>query len=380
MAQDGEKQPKIALVHEFLTQYGGAERVLQEFLYTFPDAPIYTLVHNAHKIQNQFSFYGIKESFLRFFPWARGHHRWFAALMPLAIESFDFKDYDIVLADASAFAKGVKVPEETTMLVCYCHTPTRYLWLVSTEYIRSLQYAGPVKFFIELLAPIFLSWLRRWDRKAAQRPHHYIANSKAVQARIKKYYNRDSVVVYPPVDTEFFHPTGTKENYFFAASRLEPYKKIELVIRAFNELELPLKIAGSGTASEYLRKLAKPNIEFLGRVSDEELRRRYSEAQAYIFPAEEDAGIMPIEAMACGTPVIAYAAGGALETVKDGETGVFFRQQSVEAIKKAVLEFKPEKFNRDRIRNHAKQFDKKVFREKINSLVDGWYKQFRKLT
>jgi len=360
------------LVHEFLTQLGGAERVLQELLYIYPDAPIHTLIYNGPKIKNLFSFYKKKVSFLQYIPFATDFHRWFLPLMPWAIESFNFKDYDIVLADASAFAKGVRVPKNT-LLVCYCHTPTRYLWISGKDYVKSLKYPA----FIKWLIPPVLSVVKKWDYKAAQRPNYYIANSKTVQERIKKYYNRESVVVYPPVDTEFFHPEGRKENYFFAASRLEPYKKIELVVRAFNDLELPLKIAGSGTDSARLRKIAKPNIEFLGRISDEELRRRYSESQAFIFPAEEDAGIMPLEAMSCGTPVIAYAAGGALETVVGGKTGLFFNEQSVEAIKQAVQVFDVRRFDVEVIRNHAKQFDKLIFRQRIKSLVDNWYANFK---
>jgi glycosyltransferase involved in cell wall biosynthesis len=365
---------RIALVHEFITQLGGAERVLQEFFNLYPEAKLYTLIYNGQKTNHLFDFYPRKTSFLQNFPFAKNHHRIFLPLMPAAIESFKFDGYNVVLADASAFAKGVKVPE-STMFVCYCHTPTRYLWLESKAYVESLHYPQIIKKII----PSVLAWLRKWDHNASKLPNYYIANSKTVQERIKKIYNRESVVVYPPVDTEFFHPIagGLKESYYFAASRLEPYKKIELVVEAFNDLGLPLKIAGSGTSSVKLRKMAKPNVEFLGRISDEELRRRYSEAQAFIFPANEDAGIMLVEAMSCGTPVIAYAAGGALETVKDGETGMFFKEQTSSAIKNAVIAFNPGDYNSENIRNHAKQFDKSVFRNKIKSLIDGWYDEFR---
>lgn len=367
-----DTKPKIALVHEFITQYGGAERVLQEFLNIFSDAPVHTLVYNGPKTNNIFAFYKKKLSFLRFIPFATDFHRWFLPLMPLATEHFDFTGYDIVIADSSSFAKGVKVPKGT-MLVCYCHTPTRYLWLESKAYVDSLHYPK----FIKALIPPMFKWLRIWDKKAAARPDFYIANSVNVQNRIKEIYNRDSVVVYPPIDTELFHPLGHKENYFFAASRLEPYKKIEIVVQAFNDLGLPLKIAGSGTASGKLRKMAKPNIEFLGRISDEELRRRYSEAKAYIFPANEDAGIMPLEAMACGTPVIAYGVGGSLETVIEGKTGTLFREQTPEAIKEKVRNFDPNVYNPQQIRAHAEAFDKKVFTEKIKGLINGWYQEYR---
>jgi glycosyltransferase involved in cell wall biosynthesis len=249
------------------------------------------------------------------------------------------------------------------------------LWTESEDYIQSQPYPWFVKWGARALIP----FLRRWDYIAAQRPHFFIANSVNVRNRIKKYYQRDSVVIPPPVDTELFHPEGKKENYFFVASRLEPYKKIELVIQAFNELGLPLKVAGSGTTSGSLRAMARSNIEFLGRITDEELRRRYSEAQAFIFPAEEDAGIMVLEAQSCGTPVIAFRAGGVLETIKEGITGEFFDRQSAESLKKVLKDFDPAKYNPHIIREHAQKFDKKIFQEKIKQFVEEKYAEFSKL-
>lgn len=363
---------KIALVHEFLNQLGGAERVLENFLRIWPDSVLHILIYDDQKTHGFFEAYRKRMSFLNGFPGAHSHHRWLLPIMPFAIEQFRFDDFDIVLSDSSSFAKGIRTGNK--LHICYCHTPTRFLWTESEDYIRS----QPYPFFVKWGARTLIPWLKHWDYKAAQRPHFFIANSVNVQKRIKKYYNRDSVVIPPPVDTEVFHPEGKKENYFFVASRLEPYKKIELVIQAFNELGLPLKVAGSGTTSGSLRAMARSNIEFLGRISDEELRRRFSEAQAFIFPAEEDAGIMVLEAQACGTPVIAYRAGGALETVKEGITGEFFGQQSAESLKKALKDFDPSKFDPHAIREHAQKFDKKIFQEKIRRFVEERYSEFSK--
>ena len=361
---------RIALVHEFLNQLGGAERVLESFLQIWPDATLHVLIYDGEKTHGIFEAYSRRPSFLNSLPGAHTHHRWFLPAMPMAIEQFKFDEYDVVISDSSSFAKAAKA--KAKLHICYCHTPTRFLWTESEDYISS----QPYPFFVKWLARSFIPWLKRWDYKAAQRPQFFIANSVNVQNRIKKYYQRDSIVIPPPVDTELFHPEGKKENYYFVASRLEPYKKIELVIQAFNELGLPLKVAGSGTTSGKLRAMARSNIEFLGRVSDEELRRRYSEAQAFIFPAEEDAGIMVLEAQACGTPVIAYRAGGVLETVKEGVTGEFFNQQSAESLKAVLRTFDPGKYDPNTIREHAQKFDKKIFKEKIRSFVEEKYSEF----
>ena len=364
---------KVALVHEFLNQLGGGERVLQNFLEIWPDAVVHVLIHDDSKTAGLFAAYKKKLSFLQSLPFTRNHHRLLLPLMPLAIQSFQFNDFDLILSDSSSFAKGVKT--QGKLHICYCHTPTRFLWSEREDYLSSQPYPGFIKWFAR---PV-LKFLKKWDYKAAQRPHFFIANSDNVKSRIKKYYYRDSVVIWPPVDTDVFHPEGKKENYFFVASRLEPYKKIELVIQAFNELGLPLKVAGSGTASGKLRRMARSNIEFLGRVSDEELRRRYSEAQAFIFPAEEDAGIMILEAQACGTPVIAFRAGGALEVIKEGLTGEFFDRQEAEAIKKVVVKFDGSKYNSQVIKGHAEQFDKKIFQSKIKQFVEQKFKESKRV-
>jgi glycosyltransferase involved in cell wall biosynthesis len=284
------------------------------------------------------------------------------------MSSFDLSEYDVVLSDASSFAKGIK--PGNFLHICYCHTPTRFLWTEEEAYLQSTKYP----FYVKWLARPVLGWLKRWDYRAAQWPYLYIANSVNVKNRIQKYYDRDSMVIPPPVDTEFFAPQGERRDYFFAASRLEPYKKIDLIIRAFNELGWPLKVAGTGTDLEYLKKIAEPNIEFVGRVDDHQLRQMYSECRAFVFAAEEDAGIMVLEAQACGAPVIAYGAGGSLETVVPGKTGEFFVPQTQSALFQVLQRFDSTKYSPQSIREHALQFDKQIFKTRIKQFVEDKYR------
>lgn len=360
---------RIALVHEFLNQLGGAERVLENFLEIWPDATVHVILDNEKKINGQFKNIKKRVSYLDKFPFAHSHPRLLLALMPRAVESFNFDDFDLVISDSSSFAKGVKTDK---LHICYCHTPTRFLW-TDNDYLGYQRYPGILKWFGQLVLPS----IRQWDYLASRRPNFFIANSVNVQLRIKKYYKRDSIIIPPPVDTEFFHPVGAKQDYFFIASRLEPYKKFNLVVEAFNELGLKLKVAGEGTDLARLKNIANSNIEFLGRVSDEDLRKLYAEAKAYIFPAEEDAGITVVEAMSCGTPVIAYGAGGSLETVVSGVTGEFFKEQTVSSIKQAVVAFDSGKYDPEKIRSHAMQYDKKIFKEKIKDYVEEKYREIQ---
>lgn len=362
---------RIAIVHEFLTQLGGGERVLQNFLEIWPKATLHILIYNEKKIGKLFNQYPKKISFLNKFPLAGKDHKWLLPLMPWATESFNFDSYDLVLTSGSSFAKGVKTGK--ALSICYCHTPTRFLWTEKDDYLDS----QPYPFFVKTLASFVLRFLKKWDYKASQRPNFFIANSENVKNRIKKYYNRESEVIFPPVDARMFYPDGKKENYFFTASRLEPYKKIDLAIEAFNQLGWPLKVAGSGTNSEKLRKMSKANIEFVGRPTDEELRKLYSQAQAFVFPAEEDAGIMVLESQACGTPVIAFGKGGSLETVIPGQTGEFFYEQTPEAIIKVLQVFRTEKYNSQTLRENALKYDKKVFQEKIKKFVEERFNEFK---
>ncbi len=357
---------RIALVHEFLNQLGGAEKVLHNLLEIWPDATIHVILYDSEKTDGEFEKYQKKISLLNKFPFAKTHPRLLLPLMPQAVEDFRFADYDLVFSDSSSFAKGAKANGK--LHICYCHTPTRFLW-TEPEYLDYQRYPS----FLKRLGKMFMPILKKWDYKAAQRPRFFIANSINVKNRIKKFYDRDSVVIHPPIDTDFFQPLGEKMDYFFTVSRLEPYKRVDLIIEAFNELGLPLKIAGTGTIMDELKAAAKPNIEFLGRVSDEELRKHYSGAKAFIFAAEEDAGIAMLEAQACGTPVIAYGKGGALEAVKPGVTGEFFMEQTSAAIIEKVKNFNTVKYESNLLRGHAIEFDKKNFQKKIKEFVEEHY-------
>ncbi|OGF00429.1 MAG: hypothetical protein A3G07_00815 [Candidatus Doudnabacteria bacterium RIFCSPLOWO2_12_FULL_47_12] len=354
---------RVALVHEFLIQMGGAEKALRNFHEIFPKAPVFTLFYYKERTDGIFEGWDIRTSRLQRL---KNRYKWFLPLMPRAIESFDLSGYDVVLSDASAFAKGV-ITKKPTVHVCYCHTPTRYIWEDAAGYVNSLPYPRIVK----LLAKHYLNFnLKKWDYRAAQRPDYMIANSKTVQARIKKYYDRASTVIYPPVDTDFYKPTGARQDYFLTGSRLEPYKKIDLVVQAFNELKLSLKVVGTGTELERLKNMAKSNIDFVGRVSDQELRKLYGGAQAFVFPAVEDAGLMVLEALSCGTPVIGLNMGGTAEFVGDGENGILFQNQTVDDIVAAVRRFRSENFKADVLRRSTLPYDRAVFKKKITDFVN----------
>ena len=280
--------------------------------------------------------------------------------MPKAVESFNFKGFDLVLSITSALVKGIKT-ESKTLHICYCNTPTRWLWSDSKSYLQT----APIPIFAKPIIPLILRYLKKWDLQAASRPDYFIANSKNVQHKIEKYYKRQSTPIFVPVDTSKFKQVNTIGKYFLIVSRIEPYKKVDLAIKAFKKLNLPLKIVGSGSCFEDYRKNNPENIKLLGRLDDENLVKMYQGARATIFPQEEDAGIVPLESMACGRPVIAYAKGGALETIIDGKTGVLFNNQTVEGLISAVKKFQKINFDARIILCQAKKFDKELFKRKI---------------
>lgn len=355
---------RVALIHDFLTQYGGAEKVLEAFHEIWPEAPIYTLFYDKKSLGKKFQNWNIRVSPIQNLPFAVKHYRAYLALMPVAIERFDLRGYDLVISDSSAYSKGV-LTHKNTKHICYCHSPTRYLWSDAYEYLEGLQ--GLEKLFKKFLPPL-LTYLRNWDYLAAQRPDYFLTNSHFVAQRIKKYYHRDSTVIFPPVETDKFYISKDIDNYFLIISRFRPYKRIDLAIKAFNKLKTPLKIIGSGE-DKTLRRIAKSNIEFLGSVSDQEKARYLAHCQALIHPQEEDFGIVAVEAMAAGRPVIAYKAGGALETVVDNVTGKFFDEQSWESLAEAVIKFKPEDYNSEKIRQHAMKFSVKRFQEELKDFI-----------
>ncbi len=363
---------KVALVHDYLSQDGGAERVLRVFQEVWPEAPTFVLFHDRKKASKDFANRDIRSSFLQRIPGAVRRYQWFLPLMPAATEHHNLHGYDVVLSSSSAFSKGV-ITRPDALHICYCHTPTRYLWSDTHQYVEELPYNRVVKFFI----PFLLSRLRLWDRLTSERVDHFIANSNTVRRRIQKYYGRDSEVLYPPVETDKFYIARTMGTYYLAGGRLVPYKRFDLLVKAFNKLGIPLKIFGEGPEDGKLRGMAKKNIEFLGRVSDTERADLYASAIAFLNPQVEDFGITPIEAMASGRPVIAYNRGGATETILPGITGVFFDEQEWEGIADTVIRFKPEDFNPDRIRTHAMQFDREHFKRRIKDFVENTYSRFR---
>lgn len=363
---------KIALIHDHLFQIGGAERVLMELHKIFPSSPVYTLIHNPEKA-GLFSDLDIKTSFLQKLPFAKTQFKWYLSVMPIAWENFDFSPYDVVISSSSAFSKGIITPPNT-LHISYCHSPTRYIWSEAHSYIEELKQPKIIK----KLLPFVLNRLRSWDYLAAQRVDKFIANSEFVAKRIKKYYQRESTVIYPPVKTEDLHISPEIENYYVITSRLRPYKKVDIAIRAFNQLHIPLKIIGNGEEMNSLKKIAKNNIEFLGEVDDATRNRVLSQAKAFIHPQEEDFGIAAVEAMACGRPVIAYRSGGALETVVEGLSGRFFNEQTWESLADAVIKFQEEYNDYDpiKIKEYAEKFSTAAFHSNILNFVASSWQDF----
>src|SRR3989344_4540961 len=362
---------KIALVHDHLTQEGGAEQVLRVFQEIWPEAPTFTLLYDRERMK-AFAGRDIRTSFLQNVPGALRHYQWFLPLMPIATESYDLMDYDVVVSSSSALAKGV-ITRSNTLHVCYCHTPTRYLWSDTHRYVEELRYNRLIK----KVVPYFLSHLRSWDQLAANRVDVFIENSKNVANRIRKYYRRESVVIYPPVATSQFQIAPVLGKYFLTGGRLVSYKKFDLTIKAFNRLGIPLKIFGEGPEEKKLRSLAKPNVEFLGKLSQAELTKFYSQAIAFIHPQIEDFGITAVESMAAGRPVIAYAAGGAQETVIENKTGKFFEEQTWEALADTVVRFKSEIYRPAEIKAYAEKFSIERFKKEINNLIAVEYQKLK---
>jgi glycosyltransferase involved in cell wall biosynthesis len=306
----------------------------------------------------------VRTSFLQRVPFARAHHRAFLPLMPFAWEAFDFSAYDVVLTTASACAKGVIVPPDTRTL-CYCYTPPRYLWDQYHEQTRHVR-GKP-------LVAAAAHWLRLWDRAAADRVDHFVAISHTVAARIRRYYRREAEVVYPPVDTSLFVPSGREpEDFLLVVARLVPYKRVDLAIAAASRLGLPLWIVGDGPERRRLEAAAGPTVRFLGTLPDDEVAGLYARARAFIFPGLDDFGIAPVEAQAAGRPVVAYGRGGALETVVDGATGVLFEEQSVDALAEAIERVGATRFDPAVCRANAERFDAAVFRRHIARIVTEW--------
>lgn len=354
---------KIALVHDFLLKLGGAERVLKVLSEMFEDAPIYTLLYDEEKIGKVFGPERVKTSFLQKYPgFLRKRHRLFTHLMPRAIEEFDLEGYDLVISSNSAFSHGI-ITGTNCRHICYCHSPMRYAWDYANEYQSDNKIEGVKKLFYGFL----IKYLREWDQVAADRPDKYLANSLTVQQRIKKYYKVDSDIVYPPADTDKFKTSKNRENFFLIVSTLTPYKRIDLAVQLFNKIGRKLVIIGDGPQRAYLQRMAGDNIDFLGFKDDATVKEYLENCRALIFPGEEDFGIAPIEAMACGKPVLAFGKGGVTETVVTGKTGEFFFEQNVEAMEDGLarLIYNEKFYMAQTIRNHSLQFSREVFEKKI---------------
>ncbi|MFA5945619.1 MAG: glycosyltransferase [Patescibacteria group bacterium] len=359
---------RVALVHDHLIQHGGAERVLSALQAIWPYAPTYTLYYDAESMRTDFGHKDIRPSFLQKMPFGKRLFRYSLPLMPSATESYDLSEFDVVISSASAFAKGV-ITHPHTVHICYCHTPTRYLWSDTASYVSELRVPKIVKWVL----PSILSHLRLWDRAAAERVDYFLANSDTVKARIKKYYGKDSVVMHPPVDVERFQISASPKKYYLAGGRLVSYKRFDLVVDAFTKLGLPLKIFGTGPVEEDLKKRAGANVQFLGRVSDEERARLYADAVAFVNPQEEDFGMTVVESMATGRPVIAYKKGGALETVVEEVTGAFFTEQTTDALIESIKNFHADAYDPQIIRAHAEKFSTERFRKELLAFVEQAY-------
>ncbi len=363
---------KIALVHDYLMQDGGAEKVLEVMQELWPQAPTYTLFFDPKKLPT-FAGRDIRTSFLQRMPLIKSKYQWYITLMPSATEGYDLSEFDVIVSSTSAFAKGI-ITKPGAIHICYCHTPTRYLWSDTHNYIQELRIPKIVK---AILPPV-LSKLRLWDAQSAARVDFFVANSKTIQNRIEKYYKRNSHVIHPPVDLSNFHLSSKPKEYFLTGGRFVAYKRFDLVVEAANKTGLPLKIFGSGPVEQELKKSAKENVEFLGKVSNEKRAELFANAKAFLHPQEEDFGITPVESMASGRPVIAYNKGGATETVIEGVTGHLFDEQSWEELADYMIRFNESQFDPHQIKVHASKFSKDHFKQKLASFVEKNYEDTRR--
>jgi glycosyltransferase involved in cell wall biosynthesis len=373
---------RIAIVADWLVTFGGAEHVLAELHMMFPDAPIVTTVAKPDAL-GPLKNADIRTTRLQRLYKLIGNHQILLPLMPRAIEEIDLTGFDVIISSSHAVGKGI-IPPPSALHICYCHTPVRYAWEMEEIYLNDFR----IPKILRNIAKKQLQKLRRWDMTSAKRVDVFIANSTTTQERIKRIYDRDSMVIAPPVDERFFatshQPLATSSQrpeargYFLAVSRLVPYKRIDLLIDVANRLKLPLKIAGRGQDAERLKKLAGPTVEFLGFVPEADLPGLYANASALLFPQYEDAGIVALEAQACGTPVIAYKAGGALDAVVEGKTGLFFDKQEADSIANAIERFSKYTWDREAIQSHARQFAENTFRTKIKTIIDDAYTQFKR--
>ena len=361
---------KVAIVHDWFVVYAGAERVVEQLLELYPEADLFSTVDFLPDGKRDFiKNKKVHTTFIQHLPGARKHYRSYLPLMPLAIEQLDLSGYDLIISSSSCVAKGV-ITGPDQIHICMCYTPVRYAWDLQHQY---LQEAGMTKGIKSWLARIILHYIRMWDLRTVNNVDHFIAISKYIERRIKKYYRRESTVIYPPVDVDKFELCEEKEDYYLTASRMVPYKKIKLIVEAFNEMpDKKLVVIGDGPEFAKTKAIAKENINMMGYQPYEVLKEKMQHAKAFIFAAEEDFGITPIEAQAFGTPVIAFGKGGALETIKEKETGWFFGEQSVDSIVSSVYDFeKIHSIKYQNCRHRAERFSVERFKKEVKEYING---------
>lgn len=368
------RRPKVAIVVDWLTDFGGAERTILALSDAFPDAPIYTSVYEP-KPEFRVALEGkdIRTTSLQNLPKPlRKLHKFFPMLRVRAFQELDLSEFDVIISSSSAESKQVRKTRPGQIHICYCHTPIRYYWSHYKEYKKDPGF-GWLNWIVRLAMPFFVPPLKKADYEAAQKVDVFIANSTEVHGRIRDYYGRSSTIVYPPVDVSRFTPARTREDYYVALGRQVPYKKIDLAVAAATKLNIPLKVFGNGHEHERLVKMAGPTVKFytdrFGDASDAEVTKALNYAKGYIFPAEEDFGIVQVEALAAGAPVIAYSKGGTLDIVQDGESGVLFQEQTVDAVVDAIAQAEKIAFMPATLQRKAKRFDKSLFVTKIHKIV-----------
>ncbi len=358
------KKLKVAIVHDYLNQWGGAESVLKEFVEIFPEAKIFTIIADYKIVKRELKDKKIYTSFIQKLPFSLRFYREFSFLYPLALETLDLRGFDLILSSTSGFAHGV-IPPPYSIHISYCHTPLRYAFSFYHEY-RKTQRLIP-----KIMKDILLHYYRIWSFSASKRVDYFIANSKETKRRIELYYGKEAKVIYPPVDTDFFRPSDTeKEDFFLFVGRLKSYKRLDLAISATKKLGYRLFVVGEGEDLNSLKNRFGEGIRFLGRINKEKLKELYQKAKALLLPGVEDFGIVTLEANACGTPVIAFKGGGALETLIEGETGIFFEEQTEEALIEAILKFEKMKFDKEKMFKNALKFSKEKFRENIKNFIN----------